>query len=303
MPPHCFVDGGAMRVCSVSATVRRIIKERAEVSSFLTWAPRRALRRIHRWVGERLAETDASGTGIANQGAAREIAAKYDRINIGCGYDKLPGYLNVDVDPACSPDVLIVGGDDSMIPRQHFREALAMDVLEHIPRRDTLRALLSWADYLGNEGRLVLQTTSILGVAARLQRMTHYYDHHSWTSCLFGNQAHPGDFHFTGFTELTLKVHLLAAGFRLEQFQLRDDWLLYAEAAKAESWTALCDAGIVSDAEFTREAYRKGALRDPSDGEIELGVQAIKESSRKDVLKFIYASAERLHKIAEVNGL
>jgi predicted SAM-dependent methyltransferase len=273
------------------------------VSSFLTWAPRRVLRGIHHRIGDHLAATDAIGTGVAIQSAAHEIAAKYDKINIGCGYEKLPGYLNVDVDPACSPELLIVGGDDSMIPRRHFREALAMDVLEHIPRRDTLRALLSWADYLGNGGRLVLQTTSILGVAARLQQMTHYYDHHSWTSCLFGNQAHPGDFHFTGFTELTLKVHLLAAGFRLEQFELRDDWLLYAEATRAESWTALCDAGIASDAEFTREAYRQGVLRDPRHDEIELGVRAIKESSRKEILKFIYASAERLHKIAEVNGL
>src|ERR1041384_6056075 len=56
------------------------------------------------------------------------------RINVGCGYDKRPGYLNIDVDPACSPDILIVNEDDSLVPRGHFEEVVANDVLEHVPR-------------------------------------------------------------------------------------------------------------------------------------------------------------------------
>ena len=31
-------------------------------------------------------------------------------------------------------------------------------------------------------------------------------NHHSLTKCEFGNQAHEGDFHHTGFTEVTLKA-------------------------------------------------------------------------------------------------
>ena len=62
------------------------------------------------------------------------------KLNIGCGYDKREGYLNVDVDPACAPDLLIRDGDYSPIPRRQFEEVLAKDVLEHIPRAQTIAA-------------------------------------------------------------------------------------------------------------------------------------------------------------------
>jgi hypothetical protein len=92
------------------------------------------------------------------------------RPNVGCGYDKKPGYLNVDIDPACAPDLLIKEGDDSAIPRGHFAEAFATDVLEHIERTEALGALLRWSEYLIDRGALIVSTSSILGVAHAMQR-------------------------------------------------------------------------------------------------------------------------------------
>jgi len=60
------------------------------------------------------------------------------KLNYGCGHNKLAGYLNVDIDPACQPDLLIKNGDTSAIPRDYFEEVLANDVLEHFPRTQTL---------------------------------------------------------------------------------------------------------------------------------------------------------------------
>src|SRR6185295_3202607 len=165
--------------------------------------------------------------------AATNIPSK---LNFGCGKDKREGYLNVDVDSACVPDMLIQDGDYSGIPRRHFEEVLAKDVLEHIPRAETLAALLDFSDFLVDGGKLILQTSSILDIAAKLQQSNRYADHHSWTICLFGNQVHAGDFHLTGFTEVTLTVHLRAAGFRLDRLELKEGWMFHAEATKIEDW-------------------------------------------------------------------
>jgi hypothetical protein len=85
----------------------------------------------------------------------------YEKINFGCGYDKREGYLNVDSDPACDPDFLIPIGDLSLLPKHHFKEVLAKDVLEHIPRAKSLDALLEFSSLLCDGGTLFLQTSSI----------------------------------------------------------------------------------------------------------------------------------------------
>lgn len=264
----------------------------------------RIVRGIHYRIGRYIANRDAAVRAELNGSSAARIAPMPTKINVGCGRDKRPGYLNIDVDPASLSDILIVDNDDSMIPRNYFEEVLAHDVLEHIPRAKSLAALLDWADYLVDGGKLVLQTSSILGVAAKLQQSMRYQEHHSWTVCLFGNQVHAGDYHHTGFTELTLKVHLLAAGFKIDRLDLREDWLLVAEATKVEDWVASCDAAAESDTEFIREAYRQALSRDVEGDELQSAVRPLTLGvSRKLVLKSIYGSPERLFRVAERNGL
>ena len=271
---------------------------------FSPWSLDRIVRGIHYRVGLGIAKKDVVAKQRSNESLAQRIRETHTKINIGCGRDKRAGYLNVDTDPAASLDLLLVDGDDSMIPRRHFVEVLARDVLEHIPRAQTLAALLDWADYLADGGKLVLQTSSILGVAAKLSEFTKYQDQHSWTTCLFGNQAHPGDFHFTGFTEVTLSVQLLAAGFRVDFMELRDDWLLYAEATKIENWTAVCNEDISDDTEFVKAACRRALFRDIGERDLEHCVRALRtNTTRKQTVKAMYASPERLFSTAERNGL
>jgi hypothetical protein len=47
-----------------------------------------------------------------------------NRINIGCGYDHRPGYLNVDMDAACKPDMLITDKEFSTLPRHEAKDLL-----------------------------------------------------------------------------------------------------------------------------------------------------------------------------------
>ena len=178
------------------------------------------------------------------------------RLNFGCGYDKRDGYVNVDSDPACEPDVLLVNNDLSPLLGEPFDEILALDVLEHIPRVQTLSVLLDWAELLGDGGRLVIKTSSIEGVARQLAANPSFRQQYGWTLCLFGSQAHAGDFHLTGFTDTTLRVHLLAAGFDVERIWLTDKWLLHAEAVKSMSWSApATELADLNDEAFVRAIY------------------------------------------------
>jgi hypothetical protein len=227
------------------------------------------------------------------------------RLNYGCGYDKREGYVNVDSDPVCQPDLLIVDNDLSPLAGQPFDEVLALDVLEHIPRTQTPGILLEWNDLLATGGRLVLKTSSILGVARQLAHEPSFREQYGWVLCLFGTQAHPGDFHLTGFTETTLRVHLLAAGFRVDRVWLTDRWLLHAEATKAESWTDLVSSSAAqSHAAFVEALYRAALDRSPQPHEVDTLVAELDrgQRDRRAVCRHVYSGAERLFTVAERHG-
>src|SRR3954449_9383032 len=52
------------------------------------------------------------------------------RLNVGCGYDIRPGFLNVDNGDWHSPDLVADITDLVMLPSGHFEEIVAQDVLE-----------------------------------------------------------------------------------------------------------------------------------------------------------------------------
>jgi SAM-dependent methyltransferase len=229
-----------------------------------------------------------------------------NRINIGCGYDHRPGYLNVDMDPACKPDVLVTDNEFSTLPRQSFDEILAKDVLEHIPRLDTLKALLEWADLLKPNGRLIVQTASFLDIARNMASVDKYGLQEVWTIAAYGNQVHAGDFHHMTFTPLSLRVHLLAAGFAVERIWVQDEWLLHGSATKASDWAdPLERMGDLSDSIFVKGCYQAAFDRDADQVGYEFLMHALAEQrmTRRQVLRHVYGSRERLLVTADRHGL
>lgn len=222
---------------------------------------------------------------------------KYSRLNYGCGYDKKNGYLNVDVDQACHPDWLIPAGDLSSLPKSHFDEVLAKDVLEHVPRAKSLEVLLDLASLIKVGGSIIVQTTSITKVAQKFIDNPLFEDQFGWTICLFGNQAHPGDFHYTGFTDTTLTVHLVAAGFKIIDKSMVDDWMMRFECEKIFSWDDFIDEYSESDSkDFLEAAYSRFFYRDLDDiGLIHFGGELALGKSRRTVLRDIISSPERLY--------
>jgi hypothetical protein len=231
-------------------------------------------------------------------------SAAPQRLNFGCGYDKRPGYLNVDIDPACQPDLLLDGGDLIQLGRESYVEVLARDVLEHVPRLDAPALLLDLADLLVDGGTLRVQTSSIEGVAKQLKRHRDFPQHYNWTHCLFGTQAQTGDFHLTGFTNLSLTVHLLAAGFDVDRMWITDHWLLNAESTKVSSWSHLADDDQLDDEAFVAAMCREALFRDPGPYDVALfhARSAGGVFTRRDALKLVYSSPERLFAVAARHG-
>lgn len=78
------------------------------------------------------------------------------KLNIGSGYEPHEGYLNIDVNPN-APGVDVIGPAFPLdFPDGSVDEVRATNILEHLPYRDTERALTEWARVLVADGLLYL---------------------------------------------------------------------------------------------------------------------------------------------------
>jgi SAM-dependent methyltransferase len=156
------------------------------------------------------------------------------RLNLGCGYDHRPGYLNVDNLARHEPDLLADVRDLGALPSDWFDEVLAHDVLEHLPRADTAPALREWTRVLRKGGTLSLRVPSFLHLAEVLLCGDYQSPgfHVGIVQCAHGTQAYDGDFHLTSFTPLLLERALHEVGLMPRTAKLLDGWMLEVVAEK-----------------------------------------------------------------------
>ena len=79
------------------------------------------------------------------------------KLELGSGYHPTPGFTHLDLNPN-APGVDIVGPAFPLgLPDATVEEIRAVDVLEHLPYRQTVPALAEWARVLQPGGRLYVQ--------------------------------------------------------------------------------------------------------------------------------------------------
>jgi predicted SAM-dependent methyltransferase len=154
------------------------------------------------------------------------------RVNLGCGFDRRDGYLNVDFQSFHEPDLLADVRDLGMLPDGYYEEILAQDVLEHLPRTEVLPTLQEWSRKLMPGGRLVLRIPDVLGLAKLLSRRPTLEDQETLLQNLFGTQAYTGDFHMFGFTEVVLRHYLALSGLEVVEIVHKDEWLFDVTAVR-----------------------------------------------------------------------
>jgi predicted SAM-dependent methyltransferase len=91
------------------------------------------IKRIARWIYGRLA-------------SRREIAAYLSttsnpRLNLGCGHNVLPGWLNVDLEGGRHGTVFMDASRDWPLPDNSFQAILCEHTIEHLPKETGKRIL------------------------------------------------------------------------------------------------------------------------------------------------------------------
>lgn len=153
------------------------------------------------------------------------------RLNLGCGFDRREGYLNVDLQAFHEPDLIADVTRLPMLPDHFYEEIQAIDVLEHLPRISTEAVLKEWRRLLLPGGLLSLRVPSLEGLTELFRQSDSFDRHQELMQCLFGTQAYTGDFHLTSFTRVLLTTFLTRSGFSVLSWRLRDEWLFEVVAA------------------------------------------------------------------------
>ena len=215
---------------------------------------------------------------------------KSKKLNLGCGYDKRAGYLNVDLNDFHSPDVVANIIELNEFPSNSYQEIIAQDILEHVLRADVRRALFEWNRLLEMGGRIFIRTTWIQGLAALMEMPENQaiLAQEGLIQSLFGTQAYNGDFHLTGFTEKMFRFYMWEAGFEIDEMGLVHGAFLDAWARKVRdlSFQALIDSAS-DDIAFLQSAYREILGRQPLRDEIAHGC------NRRELIRKLLLSEER----------
>lgn len=105
------------------------------------------------------------------------------RFNMGCGQDKLEGYMGVDMHGSAADikqDIMKLN-----LPEACADEILASHVIEHIPQHRAPEVLGKWLKTLKEGGKLVMETPDLAGLCKDFLEQDGA-DQHTTTMCMFG---------------------------------------------------------------------------------------------------------------------
>ena len=227
---------------------------------------------------------------------------KYKRLNLGCGWDKREGYVNVDLNAFHDPDVLGNAIELNAFPSCYYQEVYAQDVLEHVTRADARKALFEWNRLLGMDGQLFIRTTSVTALARLMESPANQAipDQERLVQNLFGTQAYNGDFHLSGFTEATFRFYMWEAGFEIERIWLLHEAFLEAWGKKVQdhSYQRLIHE-IADDDTFVRQAYEELLGRPATEEEFARDREALRDPKtiRLTVVRNLLLSEERKNRM------
>ncbi len=141
------------------------------------------------------------------------------KLNLGCGFDKRVGYINIDIRGEVHPNVV---GDIGKIPypydKESIDEIIAKDILEHFPFSSVDLLIKEWNRILKRGGRIYIQVPD-LEYMAREVILSKKYGFKKISFWLYGEQNYPANFHKSGFTILTLTILLEQAFFKVESIK------------------------------------------------------------------------------------
>lgn len=89
------------------------------------------------------------------------------KLNLGCGYDKREGYLNLDIDPKCKPDKVCDVTKALPFKDSEVTEILLLDVLEHVIIESAYDVLRECYRVLEFGGTLLIRVPSVFQIVKK----------------------------------------------------------------------------------------------------------------------------------------
>ena len=216
------------------------------------------------------------------------------RINLGCGFDKKEGFLNIDINAFHDPDLVCDITNLRLLPSTYYEYAIAKDVLEHIQRLKIRNTLKECNRILKVGGILELQIPNVIGLLTLLTKEENKSPimQEKLIQCLFGTQAYDGDFHYIGFTDILIKSLLENAGFMIEQIAIKDEWLFFIRAIKVSD-CHVEDIFHLDDEDFVSEVYKIFLGRLPDERGLKYYLKILKDGiAREAIIESIKNSEE-----------
>ena len=158
-------------------------------------------------------------TLLYQSGIYRIAKSKCYGLHVGSGGHRIDGFLNLDADVFVDCD-LVANANRVNFSRNAVRVIYASHLFEHIPRAKVARILAEWYRVLEPGGKLYLCVPN-LEVLARiyLESLAEYeteagkYQAEIARNIIYGGQTDKFDFHFSGYSLLTIRELLVSSGF------------------------------------------------------------------------------------------
>lgn len=136
------------------------------------------------------------------------------KVNIGCGNQKLPDYINIDLDPLVEPDVVDDAVNYLKDKRGLVDKVVLFHTLEHIAKMDWpgLFAAVSGALKIGGE---FLLSFPEFPICAKNYIENKQGKQEFWEATIFGRRISPSDAHVCACERAKIAEILVGFGFQI----------------------------------------------------------------------------------------
>jgi len=142
------------------------------------------------------------------------------RLNVGCGEDARPGFVNIDIRRLEKID-LVADAENLPFRERVAEEIVATDILEHFPWRRTEALLTHWHSLLKPGGRIFLRTPNLEGLLELYRTRPPGWQREEGSEKgvdpvverIFGGQDYQGNFHHVIYDRHALTELLEKVGF------------------------------------------------------------------------------------------
>lgn len=146
------------------------------------------------------------------------------KLNLGCGPDRIDGFIGCDIIPGPSVDV-VCSIDKLPFEDCSIEEIVCEHVIEHLTFEQANRAIEEWYRVLQDRGKLTIECPDLLGICKQFVESNEYGRYWSYKGywavihCLYGHQRGKSNeekfsqIHKSGYTVEHLSFMLEGVGF------------------------------------------------------------------------------------------